>query len=50
MSKNIFKNALINAGLTTIYVGGVALCLSYTSQIFGQGQNEETVLIPIVML
>ena len=50
MSKNIFKNAFINAGLTTIYVGGVALCLSYTSQIFGQGQNEETVLIPIVML
>jgi hypothetical protein len=48
MSKNIFKNALVNSILTAVYVGIIASFLFYAKDLFGQG--EDIVLAPIMML
>jgi O-antigen/teichoic acid export membrane protein len=51
MSKNIFKNALINSILTVVYIGLIASFLFYGKGVFGEGEGgDETVLVPIMML
>lgn len=50
MSKNIFKNALVNSILTAVYIGIIASFLFYAKDLFGQGEEGETVLVPIMML
>lgn len=49
MKNIIFKNALINAMATVLYVTAVASFLFYAPKFFEPDKNE-TVLIPIVML
>lgn len=51
MTKNIIKNACIDAFLTALYIVLIATFLSNTSHIFGGDNGDsKTVLIPIMML
>jgi len=47
--KNIFKNAVLGAGATALYIILIANFLSRAQNIFGK-EESKTVLIPIMML
>ena|SRR3989338_7624649 len=49
MGNDTFKNALINALATFLYVAVVASFLFYAPKLFEPNENE-TVLVPMVML
>jgi len=49
MSKNVVKNALVNAGATVAYVVLIASFFTHAKDIFGE-TKEDTVIIPIIML
>lgn len=50
MNKKIIVNALINAGITAVYVMGIASFLFYLEDIFGSDLGEKTFLGPAIML
>ena len=50
MHKDIIKNAAVNASLTALYVFLVASFLFYVPKVLGIEGDNNTVLIPVLML
>lgn len=50
MNREIIKNAIINAGITVLYIVLVASFLTRAETIFEESVPKDTVLIPIIML
>ena len=50
ISKNIIKNAVINAVLTFAYVGILVFLIFNAPNVIKESDGENTILIPLVML